>query len=363
MEEIKEKISLWEHLKKVSGTKPIVLYGMGDGADKILNACADKNIKISGVFASDRFARGNNFRGFKVKTLLETETEYDNFCILTAFATRESEVIERIYNLSEKYELYAPSFPVFGSDVPDCDFFAGNIGAMQNAYSLLCDGLSREVYMNTINFMISGKIGYLKNMETPKRDAFDLLDLKGGLYYIDAGAYDGDTIRELKNYYGNITKIAALEPDIKNFAKLENSIRDCDLAGISTLHNIGAWNEDTALCFDSKSGRHSSLNFVNPKKQKEVRVNKIDNIITDNLSGETLIKYDVEGAEREAIEGTRAIIARYSPKLIVSLYHRSEDIFKLPLYIHSLNPNYDFYIRKHKYIPCWDLNLYAKVKK
>jgi hypothetical protein len=92
-------------------------------------------------------------------------------------------------------------------------------------------------------------------------------------------------------------------------------------------------------------------------------VNSVDNILypTISVSDEILIKYDVEGAEYEALAGTRRIIQKYSPKLIVSLYHKTGDIFRLPLYIHSMNPRYKFYMRKHKYIPCWDLNLYARL--
>ena len=34
---IKETVSVWEHLQQT--TKPIVLYGMGNGADKIVDWC------------------------------------------------------------------------------------------------------------------------------------------------------------------------------------------------------------------------------------------------------------------------------------------------------------------------------------
>ena len=364
-DKICEKISLWDRLKILSASKPVILYGMGSGADKILNLCAVKNIKINGVFASDNFARGNNFRGFKVGKLSEIEEEYKDFCILTAFATRDEEVINRIYKLDEKYELYAPNFPVFGDVYPDHDFFAGNIGELEKAYSLLSDDMSRIVYANAVNFMISGKIKYLKNICSEKSDALDLLDLREDLYYIDAGAYDGDTIFELKNYLDkkniSIKKITAFEPDKKNFSKLEKNMPENNLSGTCELFNLGVWSEEKTLYFDSKSGRNSSLNPTDPKKQTEIRVNTLDNMINSGESnnGEILIKYDVEGSEYEALNGAKSIIQKYSPKLIVSLYHKNEDIFKLLLLIHSINPNYNFYIRKHRYIPCWDVNLYA----
>ena len=50
MYDITSAVSLWEHLAVTS--KPIIIYGMGDGAQKILDVCAEKNVKISGFIFS-----------------------------------------------------------------------------------------------------------------------------------------------------------------------------------------------------------------------------------------------------------------------------------------------------------------------
>ncbi len=68
---------------------------------------------------------------------------------------------------------------------------------------------------------------------------------------------------------------------------------------------------------------------------------------------------DVEGSEYEAILGGINTIKKYKPKLMISLYHRNEDIFKIPLLIKELNPNYKLFIRHQLYIPAWETNLYA----
>ena len=47
---------------------------------------------------------------------------------------------------------------------------------------------------------------------------------------------------------------------------------------------------------------------------------------------------------------------------MVSLYHRNEDIFELPLLIQRINPKYKLYIRHKLYIPAWETNLYATVE-
>ena len=62
---VTETESVWDQLKKE--TRPIALYGMGDGAEKILRVCAQRDIPIAGIFASDEFVRGHSFAGYQVK--------------------------------------------------------------------------------------------------------------------------------------------------------------------------------------------------------------------------------------------------------------------------------------------------------
>ena len=82
----------------------------------------------------------------------------------------------------------------------------------------------------------------------------------------------------------------------------------------------------------------------------------------DNLLGKaplTFLKMDVEGSESRAILGSANAIRRHKPKLMVSAYHRSEDLFALPQQIAAIRPDYRFYLRHYRYIPAWDVNLYC----
>ena len=63
---LREHETLWQYLKKQ--TRPIVLYGMGNGADAILDRLDRLDIPVNAVFASDEFVRGQVFRGFPVLT-------------------------------------------------------------------------------------------------------------------------------------------------------------------------------------------------------------------------------------------------------------------------------------------------------
>ena len=67
MYDITNAVCLWEHLAATS--KPIIIYGMGDGAQKILDVCAEKNVILSSYKASDDNVRGYSFTSFEIKKL------------------------------------------------------------------------------------------------------------------------------------------------------------------------------------------------------------------------------------------------------------------------------------------------------
>lgn len=57
-----------------------------------------------------------------------------------------------------------------------------------------------------------------------------------------------------------------------------------------------------------------------------------------------LVKFDLEGAEEYVLPGTMETINRFRPQLAVSIYHKVEHIWVLPLYLMERLPDYHFYL-------------------
>ena len=96
---------------------------------------------------------------------------------------------------------------------------------------------------------------------------------------------------------------------------------------------------------------------IKGKKALPVEVTTVDAL--DREFDFTYIKADVEGAEKEMLMGSVETLKKGKAKWNIAVYHRTEDFFRLPLLIHSVNPNYKFYMRHHKYVPFWDTNIYC----
>ncbi len=349
--------SIWRRLQEE--TRPIVLYGMGDGALKIMAACRKYGIGISGIFASDEYVRGHSFEGYPVKRLAQVEEEFDDFIVLLCFAAFTPELLQKIFALHQRHEVLAPDVPVFGDELFDEAYFKTHESELEESYSLLADEFSKRVFENVLNFKLSGKIDLLRDIETPKDEVYrQILHLGTEEHYLDLGGYDGDTVLEfLEQTGGKYGSVTVLEPDVKNFRKLTKTAEQYGWEDMQLL-NKGVWSEDSTLSFDNRAGRNS---FLSSSGRTTVPVCSVDGLLQDKPC--TFIKMDVEGAEREALLGAAKTIRQKNPKLAFSGYHRSEDLFSLPLLLKEIEPSYRIYLRHHPYLPAWETNFYAVADK
>jgi FkbM family methyltransferase len=207
----------------------------------------------------------------------------------------------------------------------------------EEIYTQLIDhGVRKE------NILNAGKI--IDDMS--KRQYFDLPEIMEKLeteeVFVDAGSFDGRTAQIFAELcQGKCKKIYAFEPDDKNGILCEKTL--AEIPGISyEVVKKGLWNESDVLHFTSFSNGASKVD--------EVGTIEIPVIDLDSVAGNekvTFIKMDIEGSEYCALEGAKETIRKSRPKLAISIYHKSEDIWMLPLEILKINPDYTFYLRHY----------------
>ena len=346
---IMETNDVWQNMRSCG--KPLVLYGMGNGADAILDRMAAEGLTAAALFASDEFVRGQSFRGFTVEHYAGIKARLGDFAIVIAFASELPEVLARFKALAAEHIIFAPHLPLYaGSEAVDNAWLSKYADRLQNVYDKLADDESRRVFANVLNYKLSGKPQYLWQCETNRReDLRQLFAFADDESYLDLGAYDGDTVREfLAMTCGKYARITAVEADRRNYRKL-----CAKTEGLANLRTVEAavWDEDTVLEFSDSGGRQSTL--INAHK-RQVQALKMDSF----LGGEpvTYIKMDVEGAEKQALLGLKEHILRDKPKMFIAAYHYDNDFFELPELIWQLRPDYKIYLRKHPYVPAWEMN-------
>lgn len=335
---------LWQYLKQTD--KPIVLYGMGNGADKIINVLNKYNIPFCDIFASDGFVRDKFFHSHKISSYSQLKEKHRQMIVLLCFGSQLPRVIENIKKIAAEQELYAPDVDVIGEEFFTEKYFKKNAKEFEWVYSHLADDTSKKTFENIINYKLSGKIDYLLNCEVDSNEPYEKFLILNNETFLDLGAYNGDTVLDFINKCPNFKEIVAVEPDIKTFKKLQKNTEDINL----TLINACVSDKCGKELFSMKGGRNSLVT------KNGIEINSIS---IDSLNKAfSYIKMDVEGQELKAISGARNTIEVYKPKMLISAYHKSEDLIKIPKTVLKMNPDYKMYIRHFSYLPAWDTNFY-----
>lgn len=341
--------SVWETLKNT--TEPIIMYGTGNGADKVLDVLESLDINIAGVTASNTFVRNRVFRGFHVMPLSYFEEKFERFTVIITFGTSIPDVMENFYKIAENHTVLVPVVPVIGTEIFDDNFLTLHKEEINKSYNLMADDFSKRIFAGYINFLYSGDLKTLKEITTPEEEAFtDILKLSHNETYVDIGAYRGDSVDKfLSHTQGNYENIVCAEPDTKSYNKLQ--------AHCEGLKNFKAFNAavshvDGEIGFSDLHGRQSAVGGEKPTPSVTLPT------LCQNISP-TYLKIDSEGCENEILSAGSEILKQFKPKLNIAAYHKCADIFSLPLLINEINSQYKIHLRHHPYIPAWDTLFYC----
>lgn len=179
--------------------------------------------------------------------------------------------------------------------------------------------------------------------ENNYRDYFDLDIVKCDEeeIFVDLGAFIGDTILDyLREYNGKYKKIYAYEITDESFEKLKETLRN--FPNIE-FRKKAVLDKNTSV-FVEKNIAGNDANKVIETKEFGIEAISLDSDISEKI---TTIKMDIEGAEAKALKGAKRHIQEEQPKLLLSVYHNHEDIWKIPKMIEEIKPGYKFYLRYH----------------
>lgn len=159
---------------------------------------------------------------------------------------------------------------------------------------------------------------------------------------VDLGAYIGDTVYHYLDTYGKdcYKKIYCYEITDESFNYLEINTKKYP----NIICRKKAVSDSNEKLYIDESSVDSSANTLKETGDVFVEAVTIDEDIKEPI---TLIKMDIEGFEQKALKGCIKHIKEDHPKLLLSVYHNHEDIWKIPRMIEEITPGYEFYLRNH----------------
>lgn len=230
---------------------------------------------------------------------------------------------------------------------------------IEKVKEILSDNESIDVFSKIIEKRNINEMDYTDLYDQKKMQYFDdeIMQVQEDEVYIEAGAFDGVTIENFLKWCDNKYKrIYAYEPMKDNFEVLQEKVKDMKIPEEKiVLKNKAIWSRSEKLFFgNSKAGA-----AVNDSGEISVEAEALQ---VDSNDKVTFVKMDIEGAELDALEGMKEIIKKDRPKLAICIYHKYDDLWEIPLYVHNLVEDYDLYIR-HYHPICEETVLYAIPKR
>jgi len=352
-----ERMEQLMRLKKIleNDETKVVMVGKEFYAERILSYLEQNAIHVSDFFVDYPYEKVSN-------TYFDMCTKYNKFVVVIGFLSHgKSNLDQKLDALKceQLVDVFDFGYPYpFGEEVfINNEFLESNQDALIEVYNYLADEPSKAVFKAFIKAKISGDNSYLDGLYTPNQYfQEDIFRLNRGEVIVDAGAYDGDTLCSLIDVVGfsDWEKYIAFEPDEEPAAKMESIVSERGLQGVTVIRK-GVAQENKVMYLKTRFGKDSSLV---ESGDTSIQLCTIDSVVPDA----TLIKMDIEGAEMDALEGARKIIADRHPKLAICVYHKAQDIFQIPLWIHTISPEYKIYMRLHEANITRELVCYAVMK-
>lgn len=165
--------------------------------------------------------------------------------------------------------------------------------------------------------------------------------VRPGDIVLDCGAHVGVFTHQALE--AGAARVVAIEPDPVHLECLRRNFAAEIAQGRVSIVPKGVWSSDKTLTLHLGVGNSGMNSVVKPQGggSVEVPVTTIDQIACElGLPRVDYIKMDIEGAEREALQGGMATLRRHRPRLMLDSYHRPDDLEVLPALIRRAHPGY-----------------------
>lgn len=301
-----------------------------------------KNIEVDGII--DDFTRVQRSRK---KEVLKIEDVPSDAIILWTATGSPLEVKNRLDTLGFKNISYLALCKYSDLNLLSppfiCDFkddYKNNQELYKKLYNSLADEQSKAVFEKVINFKISFDYEFMQGFTNNHAGQYfdkEIIPPIKNISFVDCGGYVGDTTTEVIKNYPDFKKIYLIEPIPENIR-----IAKRELGSYKNIEFLtcGVSNKKETLYFNEEK----SFSTIYGKGTQSVDVDTIDNIVKERVD---YIKFDIEGAEQDAIEGAKETIKKYKPILAICIYHKAEDWYKVPEKVLAIESGYNIYLRHY----------------
>lgn len=228
----------------------------------------------------------------------------------------------------------------------DVDEMLRNEESVAMVYDWLEDDLSRETFRKIVQFrLVDDSIEVPTMVQDSQYFEYEFYNKRSDECFVDCGAFDGISLRTfLKENENQFESYYGFEPDRQNLKRLTEYVLSLPEEMQSKMKVFAA------AAYDKVGvGKLYSLNgpgsFMADIGNEDVRITTIDKALGGGKA--TYIKMNIEGSELQALTGAEKTIKMYHPTLAIAGYHKTWDLWEVPMIIKEFHPGYKMYLRSY----------------
>jgi FkbM family methyltransferase len=349
-------------------SKDNIIYGAGYNGKLLYEKLKDKKVPIVAFYDDDRTRWNEEYCNVKIMSL----DSFSQFNKDTTNIIISSMYISQIVKKLDKLEfdnIYTALDELLKKDTDDFNFSkykndSSYNDKLNNLISISNDAKTKQYYEVIKKSITEGKATKdIINLCCGEKQYF-LKCFSGkldGLNFIDAGAFTGDTIREMVNDGIHPKAVYCFEADRNNYDKLGKYKTEVSRDFELICENKALW--------DTKTKLGMKFSNYNARIDMDCKEAVVDTVTIDEYFENIkvgFVKMDIEGAEQKALKGGMRVIKRDRPILAISIYHGLEDMVEIPNMFMKELPDYNYIVRHHSYtysetvlygVPC-ELNIF-----
>lgn len=346
----KERLcSSFLHVSKESLQKNgVIVYGIAIYGKIIVTQLATLGVKPDWIVERDIDLHDTKYMEIDIRPISSLADAGDRFVLLASTHIREMANTCMAFGavkwmLSAAIKEWCPILGDFGI----CNDGDQHIAELKAAFSLMTDEKSREIFRAFVRWHYTFDNDFSKVSDSSHYFPNDLRKQIDYSFFIDAGAFNGDTLNDWLYFYNPAlsakkSEYHAFEPASGAFAALNANVAALPDSMRSSIYtnNAALGNENG---FISMNNAEDMPSIRYQKAGVQIPCKRIDDLFVS--ASPTIIKADIEGAEMEMLYGAEKTIRRCRPVLAIAVYHHYCDLWKIPMWIHELSCGYEIYLR------------------
>ncbi len=312
----------------------VIVFGCGNAGREATHLLEENGIEVEAYCEGRAYWKeGKTFLWKKVICVDDLDSIYSTATIILAATGAEmfhviadlKQLGYKLYSFVNRCQLYEMSR----------EWVKSHLEELSKTYNMLDDEESRLIFRSYIGM----RSNCIKHDEMiPMLDLWRAEQYFNDLYpksyfdrhvLVDCGAYIGDTAEQFLDFtkgFADEAEVYAFEMEDDNFKVLEQLSNNR-----KTIHcyHCGVGENRQTLYFEKNA---DASRIVDYPTDHRIEMVPVDDVLNEKNHNEyvSLVKMDLEGYEISALKGMRNLICRSHPMLAVCVYHRIDDLIRIP---------------------------------